>query len=112
MPSLREVGEEYENRAATFLLEKGYTIITRRFHARVGELDLVALDDDEIVFVEVKARLSAEFSPEEAVGAEKIRRLHRAANRYLLETESEGRPYRFDLIAIDPQGIRHYERAF
>jgi len=110
--SLRDLGSAFEDQAAAYLLEHGYTLVTRRYHARVGEIDLVAMDEDEIVFVEVKGRLSTDFVPEEAVGQDKIKRLRRAADKYLNEIDSMDRPHRFDLIAIDGSGLRHHVRAF
>ncbi len=112
MSNLRRVGQAAEDRAAEFLIAKGLTLITRRYAVRQGELDLVALDGDEIVFVEVKLRNTVGYVPEEAVGPKKLARLRKAADAYLLDTGSLDRPHRFDLIAIDLDGIRHYERAF
>lgn len=87
-------------------------MVTRRYTVRQGEIDLVALDGDEVVFVEVKFRRSPGYVPEEAVGPRKLQRLRRAADRYLLETGGLDRPHRFDIVAIDPSGIRHHERVF
>ena len=93
-------------------MDLGYTIVTRRYSTRRGELDLVVLDDDLLVFVEVKVRMAPGYSPEEAVGPQKLARLRRAADDYLMETGGLDRPHRFDLVAIDPNGIRHYPNAF
>jgi putative endonuclease len=96
---------------AEFLLAKGYVIVTRRFKTAHGELDLVALDGDELVMVEVKARFAGGV-PEEAVGELKARRLRMAAVEYLRSMEEPERAYRFDLVAVTPGEIRHYERIF
>lgn len=107
MPNLRRLGAEAEDRAADYLVGLGYTIITRRRKMPHGELDLVALDGDVLVFVEVKQRTVA--SPEEAVGQTKMRHLQRAAEAYRLEMNETERPVRFDLVAVDPNGIRHHQ---
>jgi len=112
MPDLRRIGREAEDRAADYLIAKGYTIVTRRYQTRRGEIDLVALDGEEIVFVEVKLRQTPGYRPEEAVGEKKHAALIAAAQTYLQTTETPNHPHRYDLIAIDKQGIRHYERAF
>jgi len=112
MSTLRQLGQIAEDRAADFLIAQGYTLVTRRFTVRQGEIDLVAIDGDEIVFVEVKLRNAPGFRPEEAVGQKKLARLRRAADAYLLAHADLGHPHRFDLVAIDEDGIRHYERAF
>ena len=112
MPNLRAIGAAAEDRAAAFLLAKGYTIVTRRFQTRKGELDVVAMDGDELVFVEVKLRMAPGYLPEEAVGEKKLRSLRAAADAYLSEFGNLDQPHRFDLVAMDREGIRHYERAF
>jgi putative endonuclease len=112
MSNLRRIGNDAEDRAAEFLIEKGMTLITRRYAVRQGEIDLIVLDGDELVFVEVKLRNSSSYFPEVAVGPKKLARLRRAADAYLLEIGNLERPHRFDLVAIDKAGIRHYERVF
>ena len=67
MPDKRALGREAEDRAARYLLEQGYTLVTRRFSSKGGEIDLVALDGETMVFVEVKARSGKFGTPEEAI---------------------------------------------
>lgn len=112
MSDLRRVGAEAEDRAADYLLEKGWTIVTRRWSCRGGELDLIALDGDELVFVEVKSRSGKWFLPEEAIQPRKIERFLKAVGAYCREMDIEERPIRYDVIAIDDRGLRHYEDAF
>ena len=111
MPNLRRVGEAAEDRAADFLLGLGYTVITRRYSTRQGEIDLIALDEETLVFVEVKERRAQGYVPEGSIGATKMARLRRAARQFMAET-SETRAFRFDVIAIDSKGLRHYKDAF
>jgi putative endonuclease len=92
------------------LLAKGYTLLTRRFRGRGGEVDIVALDGETVVFVEVRYR--AKGSPEASVGDAKIARCAAAAADYLAKTGMERRWTRFDLIAVSEDGARHYEGAF
>ena len=112
MPHSRGIGREAEDLAAEYLLAKGYTIVTRRHQIRGGELDLVAMDGDVVVFVEVKLRRSADASPEESLTPAKGEHLRRSASRYLDEMDLQGRCSRFDLIAIDQGGLRHLENIF
>lgn len=113
MPNLRELGRAAEDAAAQFLRELGYTIVTRRYKARHGEIDLVALDGDLLVFVEVKQRSAPGYVPEESIGPAKRRALVDAARQYRSEVaEDLDRPIRFDLIAIDRNGIRHHPDLF
>ena len=102
-----------EGRAAEFLQSRGFKILERRFRSKAGELDLVAQDGGELVFVEVKARSSEAFGgPEGAITADKRRRLCRAAAAYLAFRGLEEHPARFDVVAVTPEGIRHLPDAF
>lgn len=112
MPNLRRLGREAEDRAAQHLIDKGYTIVTRRFKARQGEIDIVALDGDILVFVEVKYRKDKGASPEAAVDELKIDRIAAAAAEYASRFDCSNRCTRFDLIAVTPGTIRHHEDAF
>ncbi len=111
MSNLRRVGTEAEDRAAAHLLEKGYSIITRRYHGRFGEIDIIALDGETLVFVEVKERRVTGMSPEGAVSSAKVSKMAKAAARFRQETGDE-RTFRFDLVAIDNAGLRHYPGCF
>lgn len=109
MPNFRTVGRVAEDLAAEYLLRQGYTIVTRRHKTRRGELDLVALDGSMLVFVEVKSRNAAGYSPEEAMSRSKLDALRVAIELYLNEMGIQLDETRLDLIAIDRDGIRHYK---
>ena len=111
MPNLRAVGREAEDRAADYLLSIGYTLVTRRYTVKGGEIDLVVLDGETLVFVEVKQRDGRGLTPEESVDAKKTERLAFAADAYMPLT-GEKRDIRFDLVAIDPSGLRHHKDFF
>ena len=106
--NLRGEGTIAEDAAAEYLLEQGFTIVTRRWKTRRGELDLIALEGELLVFVEVKYRLAPGYRPEDSVGTEKRSALYRAGQAYLHEIGEPERACRFDLIAMDAEGIRHY----
>jgi putative endonuclease len=107
---MRRQGSDAEDLAADYLIDRGYTIVTRRYKAHSGELDLVALEGDALVFVEVKQRHSG--MPEVAIGRVKIDRLFAAANEYCRANGIADRPFRFDVVAVDSEGIRHHRGAF
>ena len=111
MRNLRAEGAAAEDRAAEHLLAKGYTLVTRRRKVAGGEIDLVCLDGETLVLVEVKARVAPGFRPEEAFGAAKAAHLRAAAISWVAGCGGEERPWRFDLVAIDPAGLRHYENV-
>ena len=93
-------GEEAETFALSFLKKKGYDILERNFKTRFGEIDLVARDNNTIVFIEVKARKSPLFGgPAGALTAVKKARLGRLAAFYL-KTKGHAGKARFDVVLI------------
>jgi len=102
--SRRSKGTEGENLAAQFLEEKGYSILERNYRFDRGEIDLVARDGQELVFVEVKARHSQEYgAPEESVTPAKEAQLKKVAEGYLYEHNIENQSCRFDVVTITYQ---------
>lgn len=101
-PNPRQVlGQRGEDLAATYLHERGLTVIERNWRCRDGEIDIVARDGDCLVFVEVKTRSSQGFGPpEEAVTWRKAQRLRRLASHWLREHDASARLVRIDVIAI------------
>lgn len=97
---LARLGEE---RAAGFYRRRGAEILGRNVSYPVGELDLIAREEDgTIVFVEVKTRSGPGYGGAEAVTGRKLARLRRAAARWL-----EGRPaapVRFDVVVFTAAG--------
>ena len=108
-PNRVQLGREAEAKAAQFLIDQGYAMITRNYKAHRGEIDLVAMDGDVLVFVEVKYRQAPGYSPEESIGQQKLKALSRAILEYITEMELKDPPTRLDLIAIDRDGTRHYK---
>jgi len=109
MPNLRGVGRKAEDWAAEYLIGKGYTIVTRRHKTKRGELDIVALDGDVLVFVEVKSRRAPGYVPEESLSRSKLDSLRTAIGLYISEMEIHPKVIRLDLIAMDNDGIRHHK---
>ncbi len=112
----RKTGNHGEDVAATFLIKKGYEILDRQFLTRLGEIDLVARQGKEIVFVEVKARYGTEFGhPEESVTPSKLRKIANTAELYVRQKGLLDIPYRIDVIGIRldlvPPEIVHLENV-
>ena len=109
----RVLGAQAESVAAAHLQRSGYRIVARNVTARRGELDLVAIDGDTLCFVEVRARRAAAFgAAEETVGPVKRRRLIAAARVFLARWRDPSMPCRFDVVAVEPDGIRLIKNAF
>ena len=109
------VGKTGEELALTFLKEKGYEILHTNLRLEKVEVDIIAKDKNQIVFVEVKTRSSAMVEPEKAVNKSKQKNLQRAAEIFLEERQLKNE-LRFDIIAIVKQknntDIEHFEDAF
>jgi len=95
------LGRRGEEVAARYLQARGYRIIARNLRTRLGELDLVALDGEAVVFVEVKTRRTDRAGGgAEAVDAAKRRRLLRLARAFVAARGLADRPCRFDVVAL------------
>ena len=112
------VGRAGEEIATAFLLDLGFTVLTRNYRKRFGEIDIIAEDGEVLVFVEVKTRRSDRFgSPFEAVHARKQQRMAKAALAYIGSNGQHDRAARFDVIAVRlkqdaPPQIEHIRNAF
>jgi putative endonuclease len=95
------LGKTGEDRAAKFLATQGYRILDRNYRTRQGEIDLIALHQGTIAFIEVKTRTSDSFgAPELAVTSQKQRRMIKAALSYIKYKKLHQVPCRFDVVAI------------
>jgi putative endonuclease len=101
-PTARQgLGRTGERLAAEALLSKGYSILERNFRCRHGEIDLVAEDEQDIIFVEVKARRGISFGlPEDALTMRKRRKLMEVASYYLDLHTCSDRSWRIDVVAV------------
>ncbi len=106
-----ELGRLGEGIAAEYLEREGYVICQTNYRCEVGEMDIVALDGDCLVFVEVRTRSSRRFgSPEESITAAKRKKLVEVAQTYLLEHESQPPDWRIDVLSIELSQRREVER--
>ncbi len=115
--SLRQQGADGEALAVRFLERNGMKILERNYRYQRGEIDVIANDGGEVVFVEVKTRRSTAYGePEEAVTPRKQEQLRALAEAYLTERGIEDTPCRFDVVAIlrqrDTTTIKHVKDAF
>jgi putative endonuclease len=115
MSSRQTLGRWGENTAAQYLSKKGYKILERNVHTPYGEVDLIASQGDDLVFVEVKTRASTSLGPPE-VSVTPVKQYHMlsAAQAYLQAHPEITSDWRIDVIAIlrlPDQGeqIEHFE---
>jgi putative endonuclease len=107
------LGIQGEDLAVAEIERRGYAVLARRYRTRHGEIDIVARDEETIVFVEVKAKDTAGFGrAAEAVGVRKQRRIVSMAVDYLARNRLTAKPCRFDVVAIDGSVLTYYRGAF
>lgn len=109
----REQGAQGEKQARAYLKRAGAKVVAQNYACKAGEIDLIIMDQGVLAFVEVKQRTSAEHGrPAEAVDRKKQRRVAKAAMRYVQEKRLEGQRMRFDVVEVEPTGIRWIKGAY
>ena len=111
------IGKEGEKIAAAYLKKNGYRIIEINFRCSIGEIDIVAKEKDDLVFVEVKTRKSIELGyPEQAVGIRKQKKMSQLALWYLQKRKIADTNARFDIVAVtlipEKNEVRLIKNAF
>lgn len=101
-PSTRDLGSVGESLAAKLLHQKGYKIVEKNFRSKLGEIDIIALEDNTLVFIEVKTRWTKEYGPpEEAVTHRKIKSIVKTGQYYKLLHPKLPEALRIDVVTID-----------
>ena len=111
-----EFGKTGEQMAARYLTDKGYVILEHNYRRGHLEIDLIALDGDELVIVEVKSRAyDSILRPEKAVDHKKRLSLIRLANEYV-KSHNRKENVRFDIVSIvsnaNGTDIKHLKSAY
>lgn len=95
------LGKRGEEIAAALLKDNGYKILIRNYRTNLGEIDIIASDEDTICFVEVKTRQSDRFGlPSEAISGPKKRQISKAAVTFLKERNLLDKKARFDIVCV------------
>lgn len=111
----KEKGSFGEKLAVQFLKKKGYKILEKNFTTDIGEIDIIAVDGSQVVFVEVKTRLDDRMGlPAEAVEYRKQSKISKVASQYIKKHQLYSISSRFDVVDIQlsDNKITHYEDAF
>jgi putative endonuclease len=112
------LGRRGEDLAHRFLQRSGFVVICRNYRTSSGdaEIDIVAQDNDILVFVEVKSRASTDFgAPDRAIDPEKQKNIVRAARSYTAKAGASWDRVRFDIVSIvftTPPSIVHHQDVF
>jgi len=113
-----ELGARGESAAAAYLERQGLQVIDRNWRVARGEIDIIALDGDELVLCEVKTRTgTGKGTPEEAVSVTKQRKIARLAEAYIAAAGLAPCRVRFDVVSVTVLGsdralLRHHRAAF
>lgn len=95
-------GKLAEDFAVRLLDSHGYKIIDRNFHSKFGEIDIIALKDDYLAFIEVKARWSLKFGrPEESVTRSKLWKIGKTGEYYSLLHPILPKKLRIEVVALE-----------
>jgi putative endonuclease len=117
MAAHNDLGKKAEELAGSFLSKKGYKILRTNFRVGNAEVDLIVQKDLQLIFVEVKARKSAQFgAPENFVNREKRSNMKKVARHFISLVNFQGQ-CRFDIVSIlmtkdQVSEIKHFEDAF
>jgi len=97
----KKLGDLGEKAASLILQRHNYKIVARNYRSRFGEIDIIALDDDTLVFVEVKLRTSLRFGlPEEAVGRTKIEKIKKVGFEFWKKNFPHIKKIRIDVVSL------------
>ncbi|HZJ58544.1 MAG TPA: YraN family protein [Clostridia bacterium] len=113
-----KLGRWGEERAGEYLADQGLVVREKNFRCKLGEIDLIAMDGECLVFIEVKTRTSVAYGfPMEAVGRRKQEKYIQMASVYIKARGLYGVPFRFDIVEVltrdyEPPIINHIPNAF
>ena len=107
-----DIGMKGQRLAEEYLIKQNMIILSNNYRTKFGEIDLIALDGEYIVFIEVKYRSSLKYgSPAESVGFYKQQRIIKTAQYYLYKHKGNI-DVRFDVIEVLGEEINHIKNAF
>lgn len=112
-----KIGIEGEDKAVEYIEKLGYSIIERNFYCKFGEIDIIARDKEEIVFIEVKTRTGIKYGyPIDAVDKNKKKHIYKSIQYYLINKGIENKFIRIDAIEVyikkKKYNINHLKQIF
>ncbi len=113
----KDIGMIGEEIIYKYLINNNYKVLERNFHCKSGEIDIIAKDNDEYVFIEVKTRVSKRYgTPAEAVNINKQKHIINATKYFVYKNSLENSNIRFDVIEVylnkKDKSINHIKNAF
>lgn len=114
----KDIGNSGEKICENFLINYKYKILAKNFRNRIGEIDIIALYNGDIIFIEVKARNTLKFgNPCESVTYKKQQKIKSVANYYIYINNLFNKNVRFDVLEVifnkdKSYNINHIKDAF
>lgn len=113
----KDIGKVGEDEVCNYLLKNNYEILDRNFLCRSGEIDIIAKENDEYVFIEVKTRVSKRYGrPADAVDTNKQKHIINATRYYVYKNYLANKNIRFDVLEVylykNLKLINHIKNAF
>ena len=112
----KTTGDLGEDIAKNYLIKNNYKILETNFTTKIGEIDIIAEENDVVIFIEVKTRKSLKYGrPYEAVNYKKMQKILKVAQNYIVYKNKDDIQYRFDIIEVllnDKDKINHIKDAF
>lgn len=111
----RARGDKAEARALQYLKDNGLTVLEKNYDIRIGEIDLIMLDGEVIVFTEVRYRQRSDFGGAiSSISEQKKRRIIRVAEHYLVSNQKYDKmASRFDVVCLDGENnVEWIKNAF
>ncbi|MBU1863500.1 MAG: YraN family protein [Candidatus Omnitrophica bacterium] len=97
----KTLGKKGEERAHAYLIEQGYTILASNYMCPLGEIDIIAQEENALCFIEIKTRGGISFGfPAEAIDARKKKKLIKTAHFFCNATRQTCSNYRFDVVEL------------
>lgn len=111
-----EKGKKGESIARDYLVQNGYQILDTNYRNKIGEIDIIALNNNILIFVEIKTRTNTNYGyAYEAVNYKKQRKILNTSLIYIKEKKLDGLQLRYDIIEVymtNKLSINHIENAF
>ena len=105
----KELGKWGEEQGCRYLMDHGYRIVYRNYRCPIGEIDIIASGEGQLIFAEVKTRRSTSFgTPAEAVNLKKQAKYHKTALFFLNDKGWKNASCRFDILEV----IVHPDKSF
>ncbi|WP_422485153.1 YraN family protein [Gudongella sp. DL1XJH-153] len=109
-------GKFGEQIALNYLTEKGYSVLETNYRNKIGEVDIIAYDNDILAFIEVKTRMGNDYGyAYESVNSRKQKKIANTSLMYIQKNKLYDVQVRFDVIEVYPMektSINHFENAF